>query len=248
MNAIRNCEKAEIIDALRKKYRLEGLLEILNRSTIIRQLSGSLPVQAGQIRSTAHRNPHAFYAVDGRYGYRRIHASLKNTGVVVSEKVVHRLMKEDGLQVQCVKQKKYSSYIGEIGPAEKWLADITEFNIPTGKVYLSSMIDYFDGLVVSWSIGTSPSAELVNGMLDQGISRLHEEYPIVHSDRGSYYRWAGWIERMKAAGLIRSMSKKGCSPDNSACEGFFGRLKNEMFYGHSWKDISVESFMAAVNK
>ena len=41
--------------------------------------------------------------------------------------------------------------------------------------------------------------------------------------------------------------KKGYSPDNSACEGFFGRLKNEMFYGHSWKDISVESFIEAVN-
>ena len=29
------------------------------------------------------------------------------------------------------------------------------------------------------------------------------------------------------------MSRKGCSPDNSACEGFFGRLKNEMYYGIS---------------
>ena len=172
-------------------------------------------------------------------------------------------MRENGLRVRCVKQKKYSSYIGEISPAvpnivdrnfhadapnRKWLTDITEFSIPAGKVYLSPIIDCFDGLVVSWSIGTSPSAELVDGMLDQAISLLHEERPIVHSDRGSHYRWDGWIERMEAAGLVRSMLKKGCSPDNSACEGFFGRLKNKMFYGHSWKDVSVESFMEAVNK
>lgn len=39
------------------------------------------------------------------------------------------------------------------------------------------------------------------------------------------------------------MSKKGCSPDNSACEGFFGRLKNEMFYGRSWHGVSLEHFM-----
>jgi putative transposase len=51
----------------------------------------------------------------------------------------------------------------------------------------------------------------------------------VHSDRGCHYRWSGWIERMNGAGLTRSMSKKGCFPDNAACEGFFGRLKNEMF-------------------
>lgn len=48
---------------------------------------------------------------------------------------------------------------------------------------------------------------------------------------------------MENAGLTRSMSKKGCSPDNSACEGFFGRLKNEMFYYQSWKDVSIDQFI-----
>lgn len=43
------------------------------------------------------------------------------------------------------------------------------------------------------------------------------------------------------------MSKKGCSPDNSACEGFFGRLKNEMFYGHSWLDVSIDDFIIELN-
>ena len=57
------------------------------------------------------------------------------------------------------------------------------------------------------------------------------------------YRWPGWISRMKNADLTRSMSKKGCSPDNSACEGFFGRLKNEMFYCRSWQDVSIDKFI-----
>jgi transposase InsO family protein len=39
------------------------------------------------------------------------------------------------------------------------------------------------------------------------------------------------------------MSKKGCSPDNSACEGFFGRLKNEMFHGRSWQGVGAEEFI-----
>ena len=42
------------------------------------------------------------------------------------------------------------------------------------------------------------------------------------------------------------MSKKGCSPDNSACEGFFGRLKNEMFYGRPWHDVSIDGLMDAL--
>ena len=72
-------------------------------------------------------------------------------------------------------------------------------------------------------------------------------YPTVHSDRGGHYRWPGWIERMERAGLTRSMSKKGCSPDNSACEGFFGRLKNEMFYGRSWSGVSLDDFIQELN-
>ncbi len=90
-----------------------------------------------------------------------------------------------------------------------------------------------------WAIGTSPDAEIVNTMLDGAISSLSDtEHPIVHSE-GSHYRWPGWISRMEDAGFIRSMSKKGCTADNSACEGFFGRLKNEMFYYHSWEDSKL---------
>ena len=110
------------------------------------------------------------------------------------------------------------------------------------------MIDCFDGLVTAWSIGTSPNAELVNSMLDIVIANLKDdEHPIVHSDRGWHYRWFGWIQRMNANGLIRSMSKKGFSPDNSACEDFFGRLENEMFYGRNWANVSINEFIDIVN-
>lgn len=63
-------------------------------------------------------------------------------------------------------------------PNEKWLTGITEFHIPAGKVYLSPIIDCFDGLPVAWTIGTSQNAEMVNSMLDLAISSLtgHETY------------------------------------------------------------------------
>ena len=134
-------------------------------------------------------------------------------------------MKEESLIIKKVRIRKYSSYKGEITPAvpnlinrnfkaskpnQKWLTDITEFHIPAGKIYLSPIIDCFDGLPVAWTIGTSPCAELVNTMLDTAIETLPTNaHPIVHSDRGCHYRWPGWIERMNNAGLTRSMSKKG---------------------------------------
>src|SRR5450830_1116007 len=104
-----------------------------------------------------------------------VEASLGKQQVFLSEKVVQRLMKQERLIVAKVKRRRYSSYLGEICPApenvinrdfraavpnEKWLTDITEFQIPAGKVYLSPMIDCFDGMVISWSIGTSPDASL----------------------------------------------------------------------------------------
>jgi transposase InsO family protein len=85
-------------------------------------------------------------------------------------------------------------------------------------------------------------------MLDKAISSLKsDEKPVIHSDRGGHYRWPGWIERMEQAGLTRSMSMKGCSPDNAACEGFFGRIKNEMFYNRDWRGVSIREFIKILN-
>ncbi len=56
-----------------------------------------------------------------------------------------------------------------------------------------------------------------------------------------------WISLLKEAKISRSMSKKGCSPDNSACEGFFGRIKNEMFYSREWSNVSLENFKIILN-
>ena len=98
------------------------------------------------------------------YGYRRLQASLARQDVAISEKVVQRLMKQESLVVAKPKRRRYASYLGETSsapeniinrdfqaaaPNEKWLTDITEFQIPAGKVYLSPIIDCFDGMVVS---------------------------------------------------------------------------------------------------
>ncbi len=193
------------------------------------------------------------------YGYRRIHAALRRHDTRISEKVVRKLMSQEQLVVHRSRRRRYNSYCGEVGPApenllardfqasepnQKWLTDITEFQLRAGKVYLSPMIDCFDGKVVSWAIGTRPDGQLVNAMLDAAITTLITgDRPIIHSDRGAHYRWPGRLRRIKSAGLVRSMSRKGCTPDNAACEGFFGRLKNEMYYCRNWANASVEQFM-----
>ena len=84
-------------------------------------------------------------------------------------------------------------------------------------------------------------------MLEEACAGLSEgEAPVVHSDCGCHYRWPGWIAICEERGLTRSMSAKGCSPDNSAMEGFFGRLKNEMFHHRDWEGVTYEEFELAV--
>lgn len=111
------------------------------------------------------------------------------------------------------------------------------------------MIDCFDRMVISWSIGTRPDAKLVNTMLDAAIKTVAKCHgsPLIHSDRGAHYRWPGWLTRMADANLTSSMSRKGCSPDNAACEGFFGRLKTELFYPRNWQTTTMEQFIQIVD-
>ena len=80
-------------------------------------------------------------------------------------------------------------------------------------------------------------------MLLDAIATLGDgERPVIHSDRGCHYRWPGRIRICEEHGLTRSMSAKGCSPDNAAMEGFFGRLKNEFFHCRDWRGVGYERF------
>ena len=112
------------------------------------------------------------------------------------------------------------------------------------KSILIAEIDCYDGMPVALAVSDRPDAQLVNVMLDRAIESLpHDAHPIIPTDCGCHYRRPGWIERMDKAGLTMSMSRKGCSPDNAACEGFLGRLKNEMFYNRSWEGVTISEFI-----
>jgi putative transposase len=199
LQLLNNREKTTLVDALREEYALRELLDRLNlpRSSYFYHRSPiRMADQYAEVRQTVTE---IFENAHCSYGYRRIQAALNRQRVFVSEKVVRRLMKQGGLLAARPKRRQYRSYVGEISaapenvinrdfqaaaPNEKWLTDISEFQIPAGKVYLSPMIDCFDGMVVSWTIGTSPDAELVNTMLEAAIETVsqNEQKPIVHSD------------------------------------------------------------------
>lgn len=261
-----NREKAAVVDALRNRFALKGLLGRLGlaRSTYYYERTA---IAAGdKYAELRKRVSEVFHAARDARGYRYVTAMLRrgDEPVVVSEKVVRRIMREDGLAVLYNKKaKRYSSYVGEVSeapdnlvrrnfhadaPNELWLTDITEFRIPAGKVYLSPILDCYEGYLPAWSIGQRPTAELANSSLRKACATLGDgERPTEHSDRGGHYRWPGWVSICDEYGLTRSMSAKGCSPDNSACEGLFGRIKNEFFYHRDWSGVSLEDFASLLD-
>ena len=188
------------------------------------------------------------YSRTSIYQWQKSYLKEGTLGLMNHKNITPGTLVEGSVSSTDISSDEINQLKAQIQANEKWLTDITEFAIPAGKVYLSPIVDYFDGLLVNWNIGTSPDALLVNSMLDDAAKLLSVgEKPIIHSDRGVHYRWPGWIDRMEKNGFIRSMSKKGCSPDNSACEGVFGRIKNEMFYNADWSWVNISEFIGILN-
>lgn len=189
LQLLSNREKTRLIDALSEHYGLPELLAQLGLARSSYFYHRARMAVGDKYLSVRHSIIDIFESNHRCYGYRRLQASLTRQHFNISEKVVLRLMKQERLVVPKPKKRSYASYLGEISPApenkinrdfqaaapkEKWLTDVTEFQIPAGKVYLSPIIGCFDGMVVSWTIGTSPDAELVNTMLDAAIETVAE--------------------------------------------------------------------------
>ena len=174
MGTLTNREKALIANSLRPARKLNEVLSGLGMGGSSCQYQVEAMRRSGKHAGPRRRISEIFAAGDGRYGYRRIRLGLRSEGVRVSEKVVARLMRELDLVAKRGKKRKCSSCKGEISDAPEnlvkrnfhadapntlRLTGITEFGIPAGKVYLSPVVDCFDGMAVSWAMSTSPNTE-----------------------------------------------------------------------------------------
>jgi putative transposase len=198
-----------------------------------------------------------------RYGVRRVYQELIRRGYTVNHKRVQRLMHKAGLLGKHPKEK-YHSYIGEVGrvaenlinrdfsttaPLQKWATDVSQFSFPWGKCYLSPILDMHTNEIISYDLALSPNMEQIQRML----SRAFEKFPslpslIMHSDQGWQYRHAYYRSQLAEHGILQSMSRKGNCYDNCIMETFFGRMKNEMYYGCEKEYSSFKAFSEAVEK
>ena len=211
-----------------------------------------------------------------KYGRPRIVQELQRMGIVVNNKKVYRIMKERGLTAVS-KKRAYHSYKGKIGkicrnhllikklnkdkriyiyerhfetdrPYQILGTDVTQFQIGSGKLYLSPVIDFHTREILGYDLSTSPNYAQVRRMIKMMIERHGESFygTILHSDQGYQYQMKAYQKLLKDHGIIQSMSRKGNCLDNSPTENFFGRLKTEIFYDKEYEYESIDQLKKAI--
>jgi putative transposase len=177
---------------------------------------------------------------------------LDKRGFVLDPKTVLKLMNQLGIKCQ-VRMKKYKSYRGNTGkvapnvldrnfkadkPNEKWVTDVTEFSLFGQKLYLSPILDLCNSEVITYTVKSRPTFDLVGDMLEQALELFKpEDELILHSDQGWHYQMGKYQKTLKEKNIIQSMSRKGNCLDNAVIENFFGILKTELLYLQEFESV-----------
>ena len=243
---------------LRHKHKIGLLIEIagIPRSTYYyysKQFENPKPDKYAKIKEEIRK---IFKDSRGCYGYRRITKELKKK-YKINHKTVRRLMRKIGIFCR-VRMKKYNSYKGEVGkiapnllnrdfkadkPNQKWATDVTEFSLFGTKLYLSPIIDLFNGEVVSYNISFHPNLSQIIDMLNKAFAKIPDNTNLImHSDQGWQYQHKLYRSMLEGKGIRQSMSRKGNCLDNACAENFFGLLKSELLYLQDF--TSVEHFIS----
>lgn len=199
-----------------------------------------------------HRIVELFHENKGRYGYRRLTIAMRKEGFVINGKTVRRLMSESGIKCE-VRTNKYNSYKSNVGniapnllnrkfssdvPHKKLVTDITEFRLFGTKIYLSPVLDLYNGELISYTIRRRPMLDMVKDMINGAVSIIgNSSNAILHSDQGWHYQHKDYQKLLTENHIRQSMSRKGNCLDNAVMENFFGLLKTELLYSQNFKSL-----------
>ena len=187
------------------------------------------------------------------YGSPRLFAELQALQISCSEKRVARLMRLAHLQAVLKKRfvhttdcdpalpvaenvldRQFEAHV----PNTHWTTDITYVWTSQSWLYLAVVLDLFSRRIVGWSMGPTLERSLVVSALDMALTKRSPASGLLcHSDRGSQYASGDYQQRLKGAGIVCSMSRKGNCWDNAPSETLFASLKVERLHGQHFETI-----------
>ncbi len=202
----------------------------------------------------AEQREHIFQANRGVYGSPRIHAELQEQGRRCGRKRIARLMQERGISAQRKRRRVRTTDSNPSNPVApnllnreftasaphtKWVTDITAIETAAGDLYLAGVVDSYSGMAVGWAMGKWRDEQLVTDALMMAVVRRRPQPGLLHhSDRGSQYTSQGYLALLRSYDVEVSMSKKADCYDNALMESFFGTVKEECVYRHTFRTRS----------
>jgi transposase InsO family protein len=216
-----------VIWELRHEHKVGLLIDIakIPRSTYYyysKQFKNPKPDKYAEIKAEIRR---IYDESKGRYGYRRITKELNKTRRI-NHKTVQRLMRKMGIFCR-VRMKKYNSFRGEVGrtapnllerdfkadkPNQKWVTDVTEFALFGIKLYLSPIIDLYNGEVIAYNLSRHPNLNQVTDMLEKAFSKIPDNTNLIlHSDQGWQYQHKHYQKMLKDKGITKYVTKRQLS-------------------------------------
>lgn len=246
---------------LANKYKLNDLLKLagLPRSTFYYQKKCLSKIDKYSKEKEIIKQ--IFDENRGRYGYRRISLEMRKRGYLINHKTVQKLMKVCGIkcQVRIVKYRSYKDKLGKIAPNlidrnfyaqkpnQKWTTDVTQFSLHSEKLYLSPILDMYNGEIISYNVSSASNFNQTIDMLEKAFSKVPDGTNLIlHSDQGWQYQMKQYQAMLDKKGIRQSMSRKGNCLDNSVMENFFGLLKSELLYLETFE--SMEKFKIELEK
>ena len=179
------------------------------------------------------------------YGVDRMQIALMHRGYTVGKRRISRIMKENGwLHERKRRPKGLTRATTEIQekenlikqdftsdqPYQKLLTDISQIPCHDGKLYISPIMDCFNGEIISLVMRSNMRKELCIDTFNAAAKRFPLNGAILHSDRGSQYTSETFREKLSNAGVLQSLSGVNHCFDNARMESFFATLKKELLY------------------
>lgn len=179
------------------------------------------------------------------YGVDRMQIALQHRGYTVGKRRISKIMKENGWLHERKRRPhgltKATTEIQEKGnlikqdftsdqPYQKLLTDISQIACRDGKLYISPIMDCFNGEIISLVMRSNMRKELCIDTFNAAAKRFPLNGAILHSDRGSQYTSEAFREELKSAGVLQSLSGVNHCFDNARMESFFATLKKELLY------------------
>lgn len=221
------------------------MCEILgvNESGYYKKIRNQLKISKKDILSVAIKGILQEDEENTNYGVNRMFIALKGRGFTVSKRTVYRVMSELGLlhtrrvprgttkattEAQERENLIKRNFTAQ-KPMEKCLCDITEIQTVDGKLYVSAILDCFDGAVIGLQMRDNMRKELCIDTVKSAFKKAGGGV-ILHSDRGSQYTSEEYRKTLKKLNITQSLSGTGHCFDNARMESFFATLKKELLY------------------